>query len=208
MRADGRLIRSMGVYVVIEILILTMTCVTLCLRFPPMPVKPKAAPGEAEVAEVGRWAIVGNFLTNKKFLIAVIAGSVSYGIMVLMMAPAPLAILGAGYTFDDQAYVIMAHVLGELCCVWRRLEVFCRCLGRFWTLPHVPGPFLTVLSRSHTTRTGMFVPSIFTGYLIDRFGSITMNIVGMIVLTTAVCIMFAGTLMPVFYVGETLVGIG
>lgn len=103
----------MGVYIIIICLIATMTVTTACLRFPPMP--KKTAPGGTESgntadADESRWHIIGNFLSSKKFLIAMIAGSVSYAIMVLMMAPAPLAILGAGYTFTDQSQVILAHV--------------------------------------------------------------------------------------------------
>ncbi|KAI9015963.1 major facilitator superfamily domain-containing protein [Hyaloraphidium curvatum] len=155
----------MGMYIVIFGIILLMSATCACLRFPPAGQKPKAG-SEAAGPQQGRLAIVGDFLRSKKFLIATIAGMTAYAVMVLMMAPAPLAILGAGYSFADQANVMMAHVLG------------------------------------------MFVPSLFTGFLIDRLGSITMNIIGMITLTAAVGVLFAGNLMPVWYVGECLIGIG
>ncbi|KAI9004982.1 major facilitator superfamily domain-containing protein [Hyaloraphidium curvatum] len=161
-------VKYLGIYIIIDALIVAMSLVCMCLRFPPPAEKPKpqGAGGAAPEPEISRWKIMGYFLSNKRFLIAMIAGMTSYAVMVLMMAPAPLAIVGAGFTFADQANVIMAHVLG------------------------------------------MFVPSLFTGWLIDRFGSITMNIIGMVILTAAIAILFGGEILPIFYVGETLVGVG
>lgn len=54
----------------------------------------------------------------------------------------------------------------------------------------------------------MFFPSIFIGFFIDKFGTIKVNLTGMVLLTVAVGILMAGETMPIYYVGETLQGIG
>lgn len=72
--------KYMGVYIIILCLIAAMTVVTSLLRFPPLP--PKKATDEPDQA---RWPIIREFLRSKKFMIALIAGSVSYALMVLMM---------------------------------------------------------------------------------------------------------------------------
>ncbi|KXS14042.1 MFS general substrate transporter [Gonapodya prolifera JEL478] len=161
--------KYLGIYIILECIIFAMTLTVMGLRIPAKITTTSLS--EYAVTEVkapleSRSAIVRRVFSSKKYLIAVVSGLVSYMIMVLMMAPAPIAITNAGFTFSDQANVIMAHVLG------------------------------------------MFAPSIFTGYLIDRFGSVRMNIIGIAILTLSIAILFAGEHLPVFYVGETLVGVG
>lgn len=93
--------------------VMAFTC--MFLRFPPKPVQqppasssdPAGTPTTPAEPPQSRWSIVSNFLRSKRFLSATVAGMVSYAVMVLMMAPAPLAILGAGYSFADQANVLM-----------------------------------------------------------------------------------------------------
>lgn len=104
-----------GIYILVIAIIIAMDICILFVRFPPMPkvVKPVTPEiGTAAPAETPRGEVIRHFMKNRKFLIAIIAGATAQCLMVLMMAPVPLAILGAGYTFDDQANVLLGHILG------------------------------------------------------------------------------------------------
>jgi len=46
------------------------------------------------------------------FIVAVLAGTVGYAVMSLLMTATPIAMLGCGYGFTDAAFVIQWHVLG------------------------------------------------------------------------------------------------
>ncbi|KAJ3336843.1 hypothetical protein HDU93_002083 [Gonapodya sp. JEL0774] len=131
--------KYLGIYIVMECLIFAMTLTVMCLRIPSTSTAKSLTTSdsetEPEAVVESRSAIVVRFFSSKRYLIAVVSGLVSYMVMVLMMAPAPIAITNSGFTFSDQANVIMAHVLG------------------------------------------MFAPSLITGYLIERFGSVRMNII-------------------------------
>lgn len=181
----------MGIYILIDAFILAMAFTCSMIRFPPAGQGKKAAAAAepvktvADGPEQSRTSIVLNFLKSKRFLSATIAGMVSYAVMVLQMAPAPLAILGAGFTFADQANVLMARELNQRISASHTL-----------TINH----FADVL--------GMFVPSLFTGFLIDRWGAMRMNIIGMIILVIATGILFGGKILIIFYIGEALIGVG
>ncbi|MCV6589229.1 MAG: MFS transporter [Marinobacterium sp.] len=77
---------------------------------------------------VGEARPLNEILLQPGFISAVVAGMVSYTVMVLLMTATPLAMQRCGFSFDSAATVIEWHVLG------------------------------------------MFVPSFFTGQLINRFG--------------------------------------
>ncbi|MFY9178947.1 MAG: MFS transporter, partial [Venatoribacter sp.] len=75
-------------------------------------------------------------LKRPSLISAIAAGSIGYGVMVLVMTATPLAMKAQGFEFAAIAKVIQWHVLG------------------------------------------MFLPSFFTGSLINRFGSRTIILVG------------------------------
>lgn len=50
-------------------------------------------------------------LTTPKIAVAVICGAVSYALMNLVMTSTPLAVVGCGFSKDDAAEIVRAHVL-------------------------------------------------------------------------------------------------
>lgn len=95
-------------------------------------------PRPQEEQAVGEQArLLGAIVRQPLFVVAVLGGTVGYGIMTLVMTATPLAMhLNDGYTLHDTAAVIRAHVLG------------------------------------------MYVPSLFAGFLIERFGVLRLMFVG------------------------------
>ncbi|MDD3447619.1 MAG: MFS transporter [Gammaproteobacteria bacterium] len=69
---------------------------------------PKPAPATGR--EPGR--PLGAILRQPAFVVAVLAGMLGYGIMVLVMTATPLAMKGHAHTFGDTAFVIQWHVFG------------------------------------------------------------------------------------------------
>ncbi len=55
---------------------------------------------------------------------------------------------------------------------------------------------------------GMFIPSFFSGKLVDRFGASAITLSGMLVLTASIIISISGTALPNFYIGLFLLGVG
>ncbi|MCP8687807.1 MFS transporter [Marinobacterium sedimentorum] len=55
---------------------------------------------------------LGVILCQPVFVMAVVAGMVSYAVMNLLMSATPLAMIRHGFSFDDSALVIQWHVLG------------------------------------------------------------------------------------------------
>ncbi len=55
---------------------------------------------------------------------------------------------------------------------------------------------------------GMFIPSFFSGKLVDRFGTSAISLSGMLVLTASIIISISGTALPNFYIGLFLLGVG
>ena len=100
------------------------------------------------------------------FIVAVLAGALSYGAMVLVMTATPLAMGASGFVFTDSATVIQWHVLA------------------------------------------MFGPSFFTGTLIQRFGVLTIILVGTVLMFLALIIDLAGVDFMNFWAALVLVGLG
>jgi len=81
--------------------------------------------------------VLGTIVRQPLFVVAVLGGTVGYGIMTLVMTATPLAMhLNDGYALHHTAAVIRAHVLG------------------------------------------MYIPSLFAGFLIERFGVLRLMFVG------------------------------
>ncbi len=72
------------------------------LKFPPVPA---AMPGES-----GRPLAL--IVRQPVFIVAAIAGALSYGVMNLLMAATPLAMDQCGLPFSDAAFVLEWHVIG------------------------------------------------------------------------------------------------
>jgi MFS family permease len=72
------------------------------IRFPPTPARPAHRVGRS----------VRQLLAQPVFLIAALAGAISYGIMNLLMAATPLAMQACGLPFGDAAFVLQWHVIG------------------------------------------------------------------------------------------------
>ena len=105
-------------------------------------------------------------LKQPVFFVAVIAGIVGYGVMVLVMTATPLAMTHHGFHFGEAAVVIEWHVLG------------------------------------------MFVPSFFTGRLIERYGIRTMMLLGGVLTLLCLVINLLGQSYQHFLIALILLGVG
>lgn len=67
------------------------------------------APAPAKAASGGR--PLGEIMRQKRFVTAVVAGLVSYGLMTFLMTAAPMAMVACGHTIGEAALGIQWHVL-------------------------------------------------------------------------------------------------
>jgi MFS family permease len=65
---------------------------------------------EERRGETGR--PMGEIARQPAFIVAVLAGVIAWGAMVLMMASTPVAMVNHGHHFDDAAFVIQWHIFG------------------------------------------------------------------------------------------------
>lgn len=72
------------------------------LEIPPLPESERKAAGRP-IGDIGR---------QPAFIVAVLCGMVSYGVMNLLMTATPLAITGHQHPFSDAAFVIQWHIVG------------------------------------------------------------------------------------------------
>ena len=94
--------KFMGAYLVlIGFAVATM----ILLRFIRLP-----TPGPAERSAAGRplWEIAA----QPKYLIAVAAGAIGYGVMNFLMTSTPIAMQVCGHPYGDAAFVISSHIIG------------------------------------------------------------------------------------------------
>ncbi|HYF52990.1 MAG TPA: MFS transporter [Salinarimonas sp.] len=70
----------------------------------------RAPPVEAEAARGGGRPL-GEIMRQPRFVVAVLAGLTSYGLMSFMMTAAPLAMVGCGHSVDLAALGISLHIL-------------------------------------------------------------------------------------------------
>ncbi|MCP5080750.1 MAG: MFS transporter [Alphaproteobacteria bacterium] len=117
---------------------------------------------EAPATGRSRWQL----LCTPRVAVAIICGMVSFALMNLMMTSTPLAVVGCGYTQNNAADVVTAHVLA------------------------------------------MFVPSFFTGHLINRFGVEKIVFVGLSILTAAGLVALSGVTLTNFFIALVLLGVG
>jgi len=83
--------------------VLNLLCL-IVLSFTKLP--PPLAQGAA--GPMRPWAEI---LAQPKFIAAVLASMVGYGVMILIMSATPLAMADCGLTFDDTAFIIQWHTL-------------------------------------------------------------------------------------------------
>jgi MFS family permease len=99
---DALPIAFAGAYVALVLVALLSLVVMSFIDFPPLPVPSAARPGRPLV-EIAR---------QPTFIVAVLACSLGYGVMNLLMAATPIAMAQCGHPFDSAALVLEWHVLG------------------------------------------------------------------------------------------------
>lgn len=109
---------------------------------------------------------LAEIVTQPIFIVAVVAGMVSYTVMNLLMTATPLAMARCGFSFPQTAWVIEWHVLG------------------------------------------MFLPSFFTGRLIQRFGPVSMMMLGGMIMLACIFINLNGQSEWHFLSALFLLGLG
>ena len=110
---------------------------------------------------------LGQIVRQPVYIVAVLGGTVAYGVMTLLMTATPLSMhIHDGYTLEATANVIRGHVLG------------------------------------------MYVPSLVSGILIERLGTVKMMTVGAIALLVSVVIGLQGQSIMHYWYALVLLGIG
>ncbi|WP_426415977.1 MFS transporter [Aestuariirhabdus sp. LZHN29] len=118
----------------------------------------------AEQQDSGR--PITEIIRQPTFLVAVVAATLAYAVMNLLMSATPLAMARCGFGFDQAARVIQWHVLG------------------------------------------MFLPSFFTGHLIQRIGTLRVILAGAVLMLCCCAINLTGQQEWQFWCALTLLGIG
>ena len=145
-----------GAYISLVAFALLSILVLRWLEIPPLP--------ESERRERGR--PLGEIARQPVFAVAVLCGTISYGVMNLLMTATPLAMGASAHPFSEAAFVIQWHIVG------------------------------------------MFAPSFVTGNIINRFGLMTVMLVGVALNIVCVAIALSGVGVMHFWLGLVLLGIG
>ena len=110
---------------------------------------------------------LGQIVRQPVYIVAVLGGTVAYGVMTLLMTATPLSMhIHDGYTLEATANVIRAHVLG------------------------------------------MYVPSLVSGILIERLGTVKMMTLGALALLASAVIGLQGQSIMHYWFALVLLGIG
>ena len=91
-----------GAYAALALVALMSLAVMSFIKFPPLPVPSAANPGRP-LREIARQPV---------FIVAVVACSLGYGVMNLLMAATPIAMAQCSHPFKSAALVLEWHVLG------------------------------------------------------------------------------------------------
>ena len=91
-----------GAYAALALVALMSLAVLSFIKFPPLPVPSAANPGRP-LREIARQPV---------FIVAVVACSLGYGVMNLLMAATPIAMAQCSHPFKSAALVLEWHVLG------------------------------------------------------------------------------------------------
>ena len=110
---------------------------------------------------------LGKVVRQPVYIVAVLGGTVAYGVMTLIMTATPLSMhVHDGYSLEATANVIRAHVLG------------------------------------------MYAPSLVSGFLIDRLGTVKMMSAGAVALLIAAVIALQGKTIGHYWLTLVLLGVG
>jgi len=145
-----------GAYISLVAFALLSILVLRWLEIPPLP--------ESERREGGR--PLREIARQPVFAVAVLCGTISYGVMNLLMTATPLAMGASAHPFSEAAFVIQWHIVG------------------------------------------MFAPSFVTGNIINRFGLMTVMLVGVALNIVCVAIALSGVEVMHFWLALVLLGIG
>ncbi len=85
--------------------------VVSCIRFPAVPLASPAVGGGEPVAPVPPRPLL-RIVAQPRFIAAVIAGMVAFGVMSFLMSASPLAIVACGLPHTEAHWVIFMHVMG------------------------------------------------------------------------------------------------
>lgn len=92
-----------GAYLALGVLAIIALALISQIDFPPVPEKTPHADQGRPLMEI---------MTQPVFMVSALAGSISYGVMNLLMAATPLAMQVCGMPFSDTALVLEWHVIG------------------------------------------------------------------------------------------------
>jgi MFS family permease len=90
-----------GAYLALIAFVLITLALLSRIRVPNLSAAEQAATGRP-LAEIAR---------QPKYIVAVMAGAISYGVMNFLMTSTPIAMRGCGHPFGDAAFVISSHVV-------------------------------------------------------------------------------------------------
>ncbi|MGR3501487.1 MFS transporter [Pseudaestuariivita sp.] len=99
---DAFVVPFLGTYLAVIVLNVVGSTLFAFIRIPP----PSTADDDPSLGR-SRWELI----TTPRIAVAVICGLVSYALMNLVMTSTPLAVVGCGFTQNNAADVVMAHVL-------------------------------------------------------------------------------------------------
>ncbi|TYB91135.1 MFS transporter [Oceaniovalibus sp. ACAM 378] len=100
--ADAMVVPFLGSYLAVIALNVVGSALFLGLKIPKPP-----SPVAGESLGRTRWQL----LTTPRIAVAIICAMVSYALMNLVMTSTPLAVVGCGYTKNDAADIVSAHVI-------------------------------------------------------------------------------------------------
>ena len=93
--------RFMGAYLALIAFVVVTIALLAAIRIP--------EPSAAERAAAGR--PMRQIAAQPKFIVAVLAGAIGYGVMNLLMTSTPIAMGVCGHPYGDAAFVISSHVI-------------------------------------------------------------------------------------------------
>jgi len=94
--------KFMGAYLVLVVFALATMVILRFIRIPNPTAEEQAASGRP-LAEIA---------AQPKFVVAVLAGAIGYGVMNFLMVSTPIAMQVCGHPYGDAAFVISSHVVG------------------------------------------------------------------------------------------------
>ncbi len=124
-----------GAYLALVAFVLVTMAILSRIRMPDLSAAEQAATGRP-MSEIAR---------QPKYIVAVMAGAISYGVMNFLMTSTPIAMRGCGHPFGDAAFVISSHVVA----MFAPSFVTGALIKRFGTIPvMLAGAALNVVSIS------------------------------------------------------------